>query len=311
MKKPFLTAAATLALLPASAFAQVTVQDFAFVQAASHVDLATVLGGQTAVQSASAPVVKQFAQEMVRSHNESHDVLASIVTPQAKPLTTTKSPCLTWQGVLLEQKAWSPYDAAYVQATVNNQIRLVSVLQGEIQAGTDPNVKDYAQKRLPVIQGQLEEAKRLQSGATVPVTPDTERNLFPSGGYQLSPAGQRALAEFVHQLGPVQVPMVIEHITVTGHTDNQPIGPELARTGVTTNEILSQRRAAAVKQYLVSLGLPAAMIEARGRGEADPVASNDTADGRQQNRRVEITAGSAHAMTGGLGAVGGVSACQG
>jgi chemotaxis protein MotB len=311
MTKSVLTAAAVLALMPASAFAQSTLQDFAFVQSASHVDLASVQEGRTAVQTASAPAVKSFAQEMVKSHNESHDALAAMVQPMAKPLTTTKSPCLTWQEVLLQQKAWSPYDAAYIQATVNNQTRLVSVLQGEIQAGTDPNVKDYAQKRLPAIQAQLEEAKRLQSGATVPVTPDTERDLFPSGGYQLSAAGERALADFVHKLGPGQAQMMVEHITVTGYTDTQRIGPDLARQGITTNEILSQKRADAVKKYLVSLGLHADLIETRGLGPADPVASNDTAGGRQQNRRVEITAGSAHAVAGGLGSVGGVTACQG
>ena len=304
-------AAAVLGLIPACAFAQVTPQDYAFVQSTAHVDLASVQEGQTAVANASAPAVKSFAQEVVRSHNEGHDTLAGVVNAAAKVMTTTTSPCLTWQGVLLQQKAWTPYDAAYVQATVNNQMRLVSVLQGEIQAGTDPAMKDYAQKRLPSIQGQLEEAKRLQSGATVAVTPDTERDLFPSGGYQLSAAGERALAEFAHKLGPGQARMVTEQITVTGYTDNQRIGPELARTGVTTNAILSQKRADAVKQYLVAHGIPAAMIDAQGVGEADPVASNDTAEGRQQNRRVEIVAGSAHATAGGLGTVGGVSACQG
>jgi outer membrane protein OmpA-like peptidoglycan-associated protein len=311
MTKSVLTAA-VLALIPASAFAQVTMQDYSFVQAASHVDLASVQEGQTALTDASSPVVRAFAQEMIRSHNEGHDTLAAMVTPQAKPLTTTKSPCLTWQEVLLQQKTWTPYDAAYVQATVNNQQRLVSVLQGEIQAGTDPNVKDYAQKRLPVIQGQLEEAKRLQSGGTVAVTPDTERDLFPSGGYQLSPAGERALADFAHKLGPVQAPMVIEHIMVSGYTDNQRIGPELARQGVTTNEILSEKRAESVKQYLVSQGVAANEIQTQGRGPADPVASNATAAGRAQNRRVVASVANASAgapMAGGLGSAAGVFAC--
>ena len=309
MTKPVLTAA-ILTLLPATAFAQITLQDTAFVQSATHVDLATIQEGQTAVSQASAPAVKAMAQELIQAHTEDNHTLASIVPPAVIPLTTTKSPCMVWQGVLLEQKAWTPYDAAYVQATVNNHMRMVDVLQGEMQAGSDPNLKSYAQKRLPEIQAHLAEAQRLQSGQTVAVAPDTERDLFPSGGYQLSAAGQRALQDFVHKLGPAQPQMVIEHITVSGYTDNQRIGPELARTGVTTNQILSQKRADAVKTYLVSLGMHPELIDTKGFGESDPVATNATPEGRQQNRRVEITAGSAHAAAGGLGTVGGVTACH-
>ncbi|MGH0036434.1 MAG: OmpA family protein [Myxococcota bacterium] len=54
------------------------------------------------------------------------------------------------------------------------------------------------------------------------------------------------------------------------------------------NEALSQRRADAVRDYLVAGGVAADRIDAVGRGEADPVASNQTPEGREQNRRVEI-----------------------
>jgi outer membrane protein OmpA-like peptidoglycan-associated protein len=54
------------------------------------------------------------------------------------------------------------------------------------------------------------------------------------------------------------------------------------------NQKLSQERAQAVKDYLTESGVPAAAIDARGFGKAKPIASNDTAEGRQQNRRVDI-----------------------
>ena len=51
---------------------------------------------------------------------------------------------------------------------------------------------------------------------------------------------------------------------------------------------LSERRAETVKRYLVSRGVPASRLSTRGFGKADPVATNDTAVGRAQNRRVEL-----------------------
>ena len=76
---------------------------------------------------------------------------------------------------------------------------------------------------------------------------------------------------------------------MTGYTDNAPIGPDLQRQGVTSNQVLSQKRADAVMQYLISQGLNPNFVAARGLGDADPVASNDTAQGRARNRRVELT----------------------
>jgi outer membrane protein OmpA-like peptidoglycan-associated protein len=70
------------------------------------------------------------------------------------------------------------------------------------------------------------------------------------------------------------------HMTVEGHTDS--VGSD------DYNFKLSQRRADAVRDYLTSNGISQAGIQSMGFGKADPVASNDTAAGRQQNRRVEM-----------------------
>ncbi len=69
-------------------------------------------------------------------------------------------------------------------------------------------------------------------------------------------------------------------VIVEGHTDSK--GSD------SYNEKLSERRASAVRDYLVKRGLPADRIKTEGFGESKPVASNDTDDGRAQNRRVEL-----------------------
>lgn len=71
-----------------------------------------------------------------------------------------------------------------------------------------------------------------------------------------------------------------KHIEVRGHTDS--VGTDQY------NQKLSQRRADAVKSYLVSKGLAAGLFTTKGFGESEPIAPNDTADGREQNRRVTL-----------------------
>jgi OOP family OmpA-OmpF porin len=72
-------------------------------------------------------------------------------------------------------------------------------------------------------------------------------------------------------------------INVIGHTDS--VGPE------EYNQQLSVRRATAVKDYMVSQGIDAGIIDVSGKGEASPVADNATKEGRAMNRRVEIQIG--------------------
>jgi chemotaxis protein MotB len=61
------------------------------------------------------------------------------------------------------------------------------------------------------------------------------------------------------------------------------------KQGITTNLILSQKRADTVMQYLISQGVKPNLVSAQGFGDANSVASNDTPEGRAQNRRVELT----------------------
>lgn len=73
-------------------------------------------------------------------------------------------------------------------------------------------------------------------------------------------------------------------VGVEGHTDNEPI----RRSGWKSNWHLSAERALSVLSYLVDKGMAPERLSAIAHGEYKPVASNDTKEGRQKNRRVEI-----------------------
>ena len=103
-----------------------------------------------------------------------------------------------------------------------------------------------------------------------------EHIFFETGKAILRPESTDALNQVVRFLenNPTM------RLEISGHTDN---------TGsLRINQKLSRDRAAAVVNYLVSKGIPQEMLEARGYADTQPVASNSTAEGRRQNRRVEF-----------------------
>jgi chemotaxis protein MotB len=124
--------------------------------------------------------------------------------------------------------------------------------------------------------------ERLQNAIKVTVN---DQLLFPSGDWQMPVTAQQTIAKMV----PILAPMQQTKIMVNGYTDNVPIGPGLMRQGVTSNLVLSQKRADNVMNFMVSQGVNSSLVSAQGFGEANPVASNDTAEGQAQNRRVELT----------------------
>ena len=91
--------------------------------------------------------------------------------------------------------------------------------------------------------------------------------------------------EALHELGDAikaKGARVVD-IDIIGHTDST--GP------AGYNQGLSERRAQSVADYIISEGIDAAIIDVSGEGENNPIASNDTAEGRAQNRRVDINVG--------------------
>lgn len=112
----------------------------------------------------------------------------------------------------------------------------------------------------------------------------TDRGLVMTLGDVLFSTGQADLkpgaAERLNKLAAFMLKYPDRGVVIEGHTDS---------TGsAATNQALSERRANAVKAYLISQGVPAASITTIGKGKDVPVADNTTASGRQANRRVEI-----------------------
>jgi chemotaxis protein MotB len=103
--------------------------------------------------------------------------------------------------------------------------------------------------------------------------------LFDSGRARLKKEGQEALAELTAPLKQVNRDWI-----VAGHTDNVPI--KTAKFG--SNWELSTARAIEVVNFMTENGMPAESIGAAGYAEFDPIADNSTAEGRAQNRRIEI-----------------------
>ena len=165
-------------------------------------------------------------------------------------------------GLLLTGCVWqSDYDKLQAQNTQLQQ--QVSSQQAQIAAD---------QQQISRLQGAIKD------------TVDSDL-LFPSGGWQMSERGKQIIAGFAQKLAPTQQ----NKLLVAGYTDNAPIGAALRRAGITSNQILSQKRADSVMQFLISQGVKPDLASAKGFGEANPIASNSTAQGRAKNRRVEIS----------------------
>lgn len=113
----------------------------------------------------------------------------------------------------------------------------------------------------------------------------TDQILFPEGGFSLTRKAEDVLRKMVPTLSGLQQTNVV----VEGYTDNVPVGAALRREGLATNLDLSSRRADNVADFLIRQGVPGRIVSAQGRGEAGPVASNSTPEGRAKNRRIEVT----------------------
>jgi chemotaxis protein MotB len=146
----------------------------------------------------------------------------------------------------------------------------------------DQEYQQLQQTMSTEVGAQQVQITRLQNAIKVSVNGEL---LFPSGGWEMPAQAQQTIAKMAAILAPQQT----TKINVNGYTDNTPIGPGLMRQGVTSNLILSQKRADNVMQYMISQGVKPNLVSAQGFGDADPVASNATPEGRAQNRRVELT----------------------
>ena len=120
---------------------------------------------------------------------------------------------------------------------------------------------------------KVAETKRTEQGLVSKLKSDI---LFDTGRADLKPEARENLG----QMAAIMKKYPENVLTVKGYTDS---------TGsASMNQTLSQKRAEAVKFHLVAAGLPEQTVSAQGMGPSNPVSDNGTAEGRKQNRRVEV-----------------------
>ncbi len=170
-------------------------------------------------------------------------------------------------------------EKAKAEAVAQRQALAVEADKARQAAAQSENLRQQAEKEKQDLRARL-----LQQLNTILATRDTARGLianmsdvlFRSGSFELLPGARERLAK----ISGIVLAYPSLHLQVEGHTDS--IGSD------EYNQQLSEHRAESVRDYLVQQGISSQSIEAHGFGKTEPIASNDTPEGRQQNRRVEL-----------------------
>jgi chemotaxis protein MotB len=170
-------------------------------------------------------------------------------------------------------------NAADQQKNMDEMNKLIQELQAK---------ERQAQARLATFRGMLERFNKMIASGKLKVkivrgrmvVELSENILFDSGKAELKAEGQTALTEVASVLASIGE----RDFQIAGHTDNIPI-----KSGkFPSNWHLSTARALTVTQHLADHGVPAVRLSAAGYADTQPAATNDTPEGRQQNRRIEI-----------------------
>jgi outer membrane protein OmpA-like peptidoglycan-associated protein len=198
---------------------------------------------------------------------------------QAATLEAHKARAAAEAERLAAERAKTEADAARQAALVEQQRLAQLAEQSKLAAAEAERARLTAEQDKENLRRQL-----LEQFNMILQTRDTARGLivnmsdvlFDTAKYTLRPAAREKLARVSG--------IIISHpglrIEIEGHTDS--VGSD------EYNQKLSEQRANAVREYLMSQGMNASIVTAKGLGETMPVASNDNAAGRQQNRRVEL-----------------------
>ena len=170
-------------------------------------------------------------------------------------------------------------EKAKAEAVAQQQVLSAETDKARAAAAQSENLRQQAEKEKQELRARL-----LQQLNSILATRDSARGLianmsdvlFRSGSFELLPGARERLAK----VSGIVLAYPSLHVAVEGHTDS--VGSD------EYNQELSERRAESVRDYFVQQGIPSNAIEARGFGKSEPIASNDTPEGRQQNRRVEL-----------------------
>jgi len=177
------------------------------------------------------------------------------------------------------EQARKEAEAAKAQAVAQQQELAAEADKARKAAEEADRLRQQAEKEKADLRAQL-----LAQLNAVLATRDTARGLianmsdvlFKTGSFELLAGARERLAK----VSGIVLAHPGLHLEVEGHTDS--VGSD------EYNQQLSEHRADAVRNYLIEQGIPDSAIVARGLGKSNPVATNDTPEGRQQNRRVEM-----------------------
>jgi len=168
-------------------------------------------------------------------------------------------------------------------ANLHKQVAELERQKTELQTSSEQNKAQYdalvGKLSTEVEKGQLQ-VKQYQNMLSVDVA---EQIFFDSGHADLKDSGKAVLKKVGEALKGYENKI----IRVVGYTDDVPIAKSIQNI-YPSNWELSVARATSVVRYLQEVGVPPERMIASGRGEYAPVASNDTPEGRQKNRRIEI-----------------------
>jgi len=168
--------------------------------------------------------------------------------------------------------------------SLTQQVAALEAQRAQLQASEKQVEARYDRLRADlseeVKKGQLQ-IRELEGRLTVDVA---EQLFFDSGRATLKDTGKQVLQKVADSLKSYED----KAIRIVGHTDNVPISGGLQKV-FPSNWELSAARATTVVRFLQDNGIPPERLVATGRAEYAPVAPNDSAEGRQKNRRIEIT----------------------
>ena len=164
-----------------------------------------------------------------------------------------------------------------LKSTKSAANKTAAELEAEKKARADAEKRSAdAEKKLAAAMASLQEIAKVKEEARGVVITLSGSVLFATGQSALLPIARQKIDE----VGKAVKDQGFKSLLVEGHTDSQGSVPK--------NDQLSQARAESVRQQLISNGIPADKIRAQGLGSSRPVADNNTAEGRANNRRVEI-----------------------
>ena len=135
--------------------------DTKFVREAAQGGMAEVELGKLATEKGSSPEVKKFGQRMVDDHSKANEQLKEVASSQGITLPSKLSAKDEMTKEHLSKLSGEQFDKAYMSDMVKDHTQDVADFQQEANSASDPAVKEFAEKTLPVLKSHLREARQI------------------------------------------------------------------------------------------------------------------------------------------------------